>query len=577
MNSRIKLLKISFVVVLALVAIRLFYWQIIRFEDLTVRAEDQHLTTIKTQAQRGNIISSDGYPLAINKPTFLLYGLPKVIADKEGVALRLAQVLYPKVKSQLSPTPGIDDLQAFDAYKQKLVDDLSQNLYWVILAKDLDINTKNEIDKLGISGIGFDSGLSRYYPESSSAAHLLGFVGSDALGDPKGYFGLEGYYNRELQGVNGQETLEKDAFGMPILIGKFFQKPVEEGDTLVLNINRTIQHIVENELKKGMIKYGAISSLAVVMDPKSGAILAMAAYPNYDPNDFWDFPKDSYINPVVADSYEPGSTFKVVVMSAALDTNVITPQTPCDNCAGPVKMDGYEIRTWNNQYFPHTTTTETLIHSDNTGMVFVGKKLGLDNFYKYITKFGFGQSSGIDLQDELSPSLRPESQWSNIDLATATFGQGIAVTPIQMIKAVSAIANGGKLMEPHVVKEIIRGGKTIEIKPKVITQVISSKAASETTQMMIAAVEQGEAKFYALKGYKIAGKTGTAQIPLSGHYDPTKTNASFIGFAPANDPKFAILILYEQPSSSIWGAETAAPTFFNIAKQLFAYYGIAPK
>jgi cell division protein FtsI/penicillin-binding protein 2 len=219
---------------------------------------------------------------------------------------------------------------------------------------------------------------------------------------------------------------------------------------------------------------------------------------------------------------------------------------------------------------------DVIVHSDNTGMVFVGQKLGSDKSYEYITNFGFGSLTDVDLQDESSPDLRLKEQWREIDLATSSFGQGIAVTPIQMVRAVASLANGGFLMEPHVVKEISSEAGSFEIKPKIIRRVLKDSTTKIITEMMVAAVNEGEAKWTKVKGFKIAGKTGTAQIPVAGHYDPNKTIASFVGFAPADDPKFVMLVRYDQPSTSIYGSETAAPTFFDIAKQLFNYYKIAP-
>jgi cell division protein FtsI/penicillin-binding protein 2 len=262
-------------------------------------------------------------------------------------------------------------------------------------------------------------------------------------------------------------------------------------------------------------------------------------------------------------------------MSAALDLSVVDPNTKC-SCDGPRQIGGYEISTWNKKYYPDSTMTEIIQHSDNVGMTFVSEKLGIDKFYDYIAKFGFGKPTKIDLQEESQGSIRPKDQWREIDLATASFGQGLAVTPIQMVQAVCAIANGGKLISPKVVIKIKDGGKEEEIKPDFERQVVNPKTASQITEMMVNAVEKGEAKAYAPKGYKIAGKTGTAQIPVAGHYDSNKTIASFIGFAPAYDPKFVMLVRFSQPSSSPYGSETAAPTFFEIAKELFTYFGIPP-
>ena len=261
-------------------------------------------------------------------------------------------------------------------------------------------------------------------------------------------------------------------------------------------------------------------------------------------------------------------------MSAALDLGLVDPNTIC-SCDGPRQIGGFEISTWNKKYYPDSTMTEVIQHSDNVGMTFVADKLNVDRFYEYITKFGFGKHTEIDLQEEAAGFVRAKSDWKGIDLATASFGQGIAVTPIQMIQAVSAIANDGKLITPKIVNEIVEDQNQESVKPDVIRQIIQPKTAAQITEMMVSAVEKGEARAFAPKGYRIAGKTGTAQIPLSGHYDPDKTIASFIGFAPADNPKFVMLIRFTEPKSSPFGSETAAPTFFDIAKDLFLYFGIS--
>lgn len=569
---RLKFLKFFYVLVLFAIAVRLFYWQVIRYDDLTVLAEQQHLVSFRLDAPRGLILSSDNATLGANSPGFLLYGLPKVIKTPDEVSLKLARIL---TSGEVGNETGIDPKKVQEE-KESLHSKLSQDLYWVALKKNINLDTKRKIEKLNLEGIGFEDQLTRFYPEASSAAHILGFVGADALGRETGYFGVEGFYNGQLKGVGGTVTEEKDAGGLPILMGRFSEKEPEKGSDLVLNLDRTVQYIVGKKLKEGVTKYGAKSGSVVVMDPKTGAILAMASFPDYDPNHFADFPKEYFRNSIVADSYEPGSTFKVLVMAAAINEHLVKPDTHCDSCDGPVQISGYLIRTWNNQYQPGLTMKETIIHSDNTGMVFVGKKLGVDKLYTYIQNFGFGSLTGIDLQDEMSPDIRPKGEWKEIDLATASFGQGIAVTPIQILRAVGVIANGGRLMEPHVVKEIRSNGKDTQIKPQEVSQPITEETAAAVTQMMVEAVQKGEAKIFAPKGFKIAGKTGTAQIPVAGHYDPNKTIASFVGFAPADDPKFVMLVRYQEPSSSIFGAETAAPTFFEIAKELLAYYNVAP-
>ncbi len=545
---------------------RLFYWQIIRGDELTVKAEGQHFETKDLEARRGNILYSDGFILASTKRNFLMFGQPKVIkgTEKDNVATLLAKTL------------SKGDVELETSLKTEVLNNLTRDLYWVPLKKNLTLEDKELVESLNLKGIGFEEGSSRFYPEGSSSAHLLGFVANNARGEPTGYFGVEGHYNGELKGITGNLLLEKDALGLPLLIGKFLSSEAKNGKDLNLNIDRTVQFYSEQVLKKGVAKYGAKAGSVIVMDPKTGAILALAAYPNYDPGEIERYPKENFKNPVVADSYEPGSTFKVLTMAAAINEDVLQADTRCDICASPVEISGFTIKTWNDKYQENATMTDVIVHSDNTGMVFTSRKLGLEKFYNYIENFGFGSPTSIDLQDESSPSLRPKKEWREIDLATASFGQGIAVTPIQMVTAVSAIANGGFLMEPHVVKEVKGEGGSFQIKPKKVRQVLNPATTKVITEMMVAAVEEGESKFLKPKGYKVAGKTGTAQIPVAGHYDPTKTIASFVGFAPADDPKFVMLVRYDQPSSSIYGSETAAPTFFEIAKELFPYFKIAP-
>jgi cell division protein FtsI/penicillin-binding protein 2 len=335
--------------------------------------------------------------------------------------------------------------------------------------------------------------------------------------------------------------------------------------------------MLDTELKKGIVTYGAKSGMAAVMDPKTGAILAMSSFPNFDPTHYQNYPDTTYINPFITSTYEPGSTFKPLVMSAALDEGLIQPNTECTICTGPVPIGGYQIHTWDDNYFPNSTMTDVIVHSDNTGMVFVGEKLGLDRMLDYLQRFGIGDTTGIDLQGEEAPEIHPKDQWYPIDLATASFGQGIVVTPMELLDAVASIANNGKRMEPQVVAAVqTPDGQTITIPPKEINQPISATTAQVMTQIMVDAANEGEAAFARLKGYNIAGKTGTASIPVAGHYDPSKTIASFVGFGPAEDPKFAMLVILNQPSSSIYGSETAAPVFYAVAKDILMYYGIAP-
>lgn len=540
-------------------------------------AEKQHFESLEIPASRGEIKVFDGSLLAGNQSAYLVYAsIPQLEKSPSEIAHDLAPILF---KAEKSTSSAEVDPQAQIALRDKKIQkDLQrENAVWVPLAHKVEDKIKREIEKLNLAGIGFEREDTRYYPEASMAAHLLGFVGSDDQGRNKGYFGLEGKYNLELGGRSGFLRQEKDAQGRPILLGKIHTQSVEDGRDLVLGLDRTAQFIVEKKLKEGIEKYGAKSGTVTVMESESGQILAMTALPSYDPAGFFLYGSDLYPNPVVATSYEPGSTFKVLVMAAALDSDVVKPETRCEKCSGPRQILDYTVKTWNNKYYPQSTMTEILEHSDNVGMVYVAEKLGLEKLYRYISDFGVDQLSGIDLQEESTPNLRPKKDWYPIDLATAAFGQGIAMTPIQMVKAVGAIANDGKLVEPHVVKEIISPeGKVMKIKPKVVRQVVSVKTARVITEMMINAVDKGEARWAKPEGFRIAGKTGTAQIPIAGHYDKEKTIASFVGFAPADNPRFVMLVTLQEPTSSPWGSETAAPLWFSISKELFSYFGIFP-
>lgn len=457
------------------------------------------------------------------------------------------------------------------------IKDFPRNVAWFPLVKGIDEGAKEKIERLNIEGLGFEEYEKRFYPESSMSAQLLGFVAEDDQGRPKGYFGLEGYYDSELRGKTGRQFFEQDALGRPIPLVETWEERLIAGRNLFLNLDRPLQFVVETSLKKGIERYGAASGLVLIMNPQNGAILAMAAFPSYNPEQYFRFEPDFYRNPAISSAFEPGSIFKILVMAAAIDSGAVKIEEICSRCSGPRQIGDYLIKTWNEKYYPNSSITDIIVHSDNVGMVYVGEKLGLNHFYDYLKKFGFGEKTNIDLQGEVIPPLREKKNWFELDLAAATFGQGIAVTPIQMLSAVSAIANSGKLYQPQVVKKIFEDSRTISIEPVKRDNPISGSTAKKVTEMMVEAVEKGEAKWARPKGYRIAGKTGTAQIPIAGHYDPEKTITSFVGFAPADNPRFAMLVSLKEPKTSPWGSETAAPLWFEIAKEIFRLWEIPPR
>jgi cell division protein FtsI/penicillin-binding protein 2 len=364
---------------------------------------------------------------------------------------------------------------------------------------------------------------------------------------------------------------------MPILSGKSQEINAISGVDIKTYIDKSVQITLDNKLLDGIEKYGASAGTAIVMRPSDGAILAMSSYPSYEPNKYFDYGDSYFINPVVSSSFEPGSIFKILIMAAAIDAGAVDPDTKCDICSGPFHIDKYSIETWDNSYHPDSTMTDVIVHSDNVGMVFAGQKLGSDKLYDYLAKFGLGELSGIDLQGESTPILRDKNDWGMIDVATASFGQGIAVTPIQYIRAAAAIANDGVINSPKVVEKILGDGWDEDINNTKGSRTISKETADKVTAMMVAAAESGESKWTYLRGFNIAGKTGTAQIPIAGHYDEEKTIASFIGFAPADDPEFIMLVTLREPQTSQWASETAAPLWYDIAKDLFLHFGIQPE
>src|SRR3989338_1024315 len=544
-----------------LIVIRLFYWQVIRGPGLAQRADRQHQDVVVLASQRGDILDSSGELLAGTQNLYHLFVYqPQLEKDKAEVIDLLAPVL--------ATSAGV-----LDQTRTQLLDRLNLTSNWVSLKHYLTPDQKKAIEALNLKGLGFEDEFTRFYPEASLAAQVLGFVGSDLAGEPQGYFGLEGYFDRQMHGREGKVRSEKDAFGNPILIGRYNLLSNITGRSIVITIHKQTQFLVETLLRDGLDRYRAKAGNVIIMESATGKILAMAAYPNYDPGHFADFDKSAYKNPNVANLFEPGSIFKVLVMAAALNEKVVTPDTICDICTGPIRIGQYTIKTWNEKYYPNSTLTDVIVHSDNIGMVFTARLLGKEKLARYLTDFGLGRLTDIELQEETAGSKRFQTDLKDIDLATNSFGQGIAVTPIQMLTAVNAIANKGVLVPPTIVERVIAGDKDVALPPRKEKKVIEPEAATQIRDMMIAAVNRGEAKWARPKNIEIAGKTGTAQIPIAGHYDPEKTIASFVGFFPARQPQYTMLVSLTEPQTSPWGSETAAPPWFAIANQLLLLGG----
>ncbi len=566
---RLKLLSFFFLLGFLALIFKLFFWQVVKSKELGSQAKSQYTANEFLTASRGNVLAKDASWLAARGEAYLVFAeIPKLKEEQRKIADSLAPFFVEDASDRQTLLLEVERLISLMTRKSAV---------WVPLKNKVSKETKDKIANLEIDGIGFERKEDRVYPEGSEAAHLLGFVGKDEEGGDQGYFGLEGYYNLSLAGKPGFNASQKDAKGNPILIGDRREIAAIGGVDLLTHIDKTVEKILEEKLREGIEKYQASAGTGIIMNPKDGSILAASSYPSYDPKKYWEFGDQYFKDPAISDAFEPGSVFKIVVMASGLDAGVVKPDTLCDICQGPLKVDKYTIETWNKKYNPDSTMTDVIVHSDNVGMAYVSQKLGADKLYDYLDKFGFGRPTGIDLQGEASPKLRPRGTWNIVDLATAGFGQGVAVTPIQMIRAAAVIANGGKLVTPNVVNKLVGVGWEEDIKPPVGDRVIGTKAATEITNMMVEAAKSGEAKWTSIGGFKVAGKTGTAQIPISGHYDAEKTIASFVGFAPADDAKFVMLVMLHEPKSSPWASETAAPLWYSIARDLFPYFGIQPE
>lgn len=586
-KGRLGFLQIIFLVLLASLLGRLYYWQIIHHDRFVLAASEQHLTTIRIEAPRGRILANDGSLLVANQKAFLLYAyLPEIKKELKNGQLyhdranEITELILPilfeaEVRDSKDPEKlSRKEKETLEAnLKQKLVRQLNQDgVVWVPLAHKISPSDKEAIDVLKIKGLGFQEQSKRFYPENALASTILGFVGKDKEGNDHGYSGLEGFYEDQLRGRGGKLTQEVDAAGRPILTGEVQEAIVRNGLDIETTIDRSVQYTVERYLFDGAKKYGAKSASAIVLDAKTGAVLAMANSPGFDPNKWSEFGELERRNSAISDIYEPGSTFKIITAAAALDSGKVKTDTICP-CTGPIKVSGYEVQTASNKYYPNSNMAEILQYSDNIGAAFWSQQIGRDTFLNYLDKFGFGKATGIDLQGEETGLLKPKKEWREIEMVTGAFGQGLSVTPLQIASFVQAVANDGRMMKPFLAKKIVSDNKKIDQEPKFLRQVIKPEVATIMKELLLSAVENGEARKSVPKGMRIGGKTGTAQIPKNGKYDPGKTVASFVGFGPIEDPKFVMIIKFVEPTP-IWGSETAQPTFFRIATELYNYWGI---
>jgi cell division protein FtsI/penicillin-binding protein 2 len=586
---RINTVFLCFILSFSFILLRLFSIQILNHEKYVALAQDQYSDQTVIPAKRGDIISADGYVLAGNQNYFLMFAEPKKIKDPFQTASDLADLLVSiRYKQDTKPEETETSLEITKEEMRKSFFDvfyksLSLDLMWVPLQKEITPTEKVVIEDKNIEGIGFEELPIRYYPEGTLASHILGFVASNDAGEKTGYFGIEGSLNNDLKGKPGKLLEETDAVGLPILMGSYKKIEPVQGRSVVLTINRAVQHLVETRLKASVEKYDAVSGSIIVMDPFTGEIVAMANYPTYHPSDFSEeeiSTEDQRRKTIerkninISNTYEPGSVIKAFTVSAAIDLKKVTPETIYRD-DGPTRYSDYVIDNWDGKHYGLMNIIELLQKSNNIGAAWVGHQVGRDRLYKYFSDFGLGIKTNIDLEGEDSGILNDSKDWTDIDTATASFGQGLSATPLQVLNGFNAIANGGYLLQPKILSKLIDEKGSTDIPVRIIRRVISKETSDTMVDLLEKAAEGGEAKYFILKDYRISAKTGTAQIPEGGKYSPDRTNATFVGFLTGSK-KFSMIVKFEEPKTSIYAAETAAPVWMQVASDLVNFYGIAP-
>ncbi|MBU3964875.1 penicillin-binding protein 2 [Patescibacteria group bacterium] len=560
-DKRISLLLVIFFLLAAAILSRMFYWQVLKHSVYIALAEGQRSVLSKLFPTRGEIFisdkgGSDYFPVAMNKPGYLVYAVPIQIKDARSAAASLSKILElpeKEIEDRLS-RPG-------DQYE--------------IISRRVSEETVSKIKSLNLKGIQSESENWRYWPENNFLSQVLGFVGFSG-NKRAGQYGIEGFFNDRLEGKTGMIEAERGLGGFPISFGTKEYNPAENGDDIVLTIDRSIQYHVETALEARSKELAALSGSAIVMEPATGKILAMANWPGFDPNEY-SAVKDLSVfkNPAIQGRYEPGSVIKPFTLAIALDKKKIGPDTVYED-TGSLAIDGWTIRNSDGKANGLQTMTQVLEKSLNTGAVFASSQVDKSVFYDYFKYFGFNVPTGIELQGEIAGDLRNMDSQKEIAYANASFGQGIAITPLELITAFSGLVNGGKLMKPYIVDKIIHeDGSEEKTKPETVRQVISPESSAKISAMMVRVVEDGHAKRAAIKGYWIGGKTGTAQVPFPdkrGYSD--KTIHTFAGFGPIPDPRFVILVKIDEPKNARFAESSVVPVFNDIARFMVNYLEI---
>ena len=531
---------------------RLVYLQVFRHAYLVERAERQQQSTQPLASKRGDILDRRGHVLATSVDADTIYAVPSALGDAKAAAAAICGALR--------------DCSAKE--RSELLERLQKKRHFAYVRRQVSPDEKRRVAELGLRGVGFLKESRRYYPNKELAAHLLGFVGLDN----KGLAGIESAYDTQIRGKEGQILVYTDARGDAF---NRFERPPTAGSTIELTIDEYLQHVAERELRVGMAENRAVSGSVIVMDPRSGEILAMANEPTFNPNTYRDFAERARRNRAVQDLYEPGSTFKIVTASGALEEKILPPDAWVDTGSGQIRIGSRVIH--DEHPHPSLSFTDVIVQSSNVGAIRIGLRLGADRMSDYVQRFGFGRPISPDFPSESSGIVWERTKLNESALASVSMGYQVGVTPLQMAAAVSSVANGGEFVEPRIVRAAYRDSRRYTVRPKVLRRTISADTATTVTTIMEQVVEAGTGKRAQIPGYTIAGKTGTANTLVNGRYS-NDTYASFVGFLPSRDPKLTILVMLDTPRgrNGHFGGPVASPIFRRIAEAALRYRSIPP-
>jgi cell division protein FtsI (penicillin-binding protein 3) len=548
-KSRLAVVAVIFACWSIAIVGRLLFLQVFSYTELTVRAEKQHNRTVTAPAKRGEIYDRNGRLLAYSVDADTIYAVPSEVKDAPAVAAALCRVLE-----------GCDRKE-----QAGIVERLGQGRAFVYVKRRVTPAEAQRVAKLDLAGIGFTKESKRFYPNRELAAHVIGYAGLDNVG----LGGVEATYDKAVRGREGKLLVQTDARGKAF---SRLERSPTAGGSIELTIDSQLQFIVERALREGVREYRADSGTAVVMDPNTGQILAMANWPTFNPNVYAEAAENARRNRAIQDLYEPGSTFKLVTASAALELLLFKPPDMIDVSAGLIRFKGRVI-TDMHRYGP-LSFTDVLVKSSNVGAIKIGARVGAEQMGLYVRRFGFGRATSRDF-----PAESPGIVWSNLNdsaLASVSMGYQVGVTPLQVVTAASAVANGGTLLEPRIVAAVTREGVRTVVQPNAVRTAIKADTAATLTTIMEQVVERGTAKRAQIPGYTVAGKTGTADKLVNRRYSKSQQNVSFVGFVPSRQPKLSVIVMIDSPKTADTGGIVAAPIFQRIAENALRYLGVPP-